>query len=662
MSGTLSEKVYFFPLRRRADGIFCSLEEGGLQGRELPLVSELNQFILENYNKTLGVFELSGRLYEGDVFVPRIEDDHSYTIINENGIPVFATTSDVAPSEAQLAAFSNAAQKLEYSEAISPQESIFISDSFIEPGFEEIDSSGNSLRRLSWATLRDMPRVIVVGAPGAGKTTTLRRLGLEHLDRSKIQDGHPWPVYVQMRHLHEGSGVEQIVRTNLFQQYTGNVGSTSSDLGLSGRHIVLLLDGLDEIPEYMRDSAINAISEFASKYPTVSIVASTREAGYNWQIPSFRYARILPFSIAKIREWCYYRLKPDAITPWRSFVTNLEERHELMALASNPLLLSLAISLYRRNSYLPQNRSSLLKSYFDAVTDQWDSVRGVVRQRDLWAHSTHKVAALCRAAYGVRSSGRESFTTAEFNLWNAAYGANASLLFVCERDTGVVTQHQVDGLWFFTHRTLADYLAARYVVEHTGDVKKSLGKIFETGDWSDIWAYSCGITQDASDLVSIVLSHRKISRAKKLEALGVAFEQDVIVSSHSTKASMSFIKSVIQRSFSQDTPNFIVKIQPRTNSRKHGLSFRKLDDSADTSVNIEALLRSLKRLRNSTLGHHLIEWLHTSKNKDLKRLAEILSSEDVVSLSVKPTSRGTVMTMELLEDLQNIQRVAERGE
>jgi hypothetical protein len=353
----------------------------------------------------------------------------------------------------------------------------------------------------------------------------------------------------------------------------------------------------------------------------------------------------LPFNLARIREWSFYRLGSAAETPWRDFMASLEERPQLLEVAGNPLLLSLAVSLYRRSSALPQSSSVLLKSYFDAVTEQWDSVRGVVRQRDPWAGPAYKLAVLCRTAYHLRSQGRELFTTAEFADWNRDFGVDETLLHVCARHTGVVTEHRSQDLWSFTHRIFSDFLSARYIVDHSNDASQHLQPFFKSGNWLDVWAFCCGISQDATSLIYVILRNRRISKQEKIQALAAAFEQDIIVSSGAGRAAALFFKVEINRL--KGLPSRITRRGPQ----KWSLRF---ESPASSSDQLLALFISLNKLRKSKMGNDILGWLGKSNIKVLSQLAEIFNEKDVVSIRKATGNVKQGVDIELNHELSKI--------
>jgi hypothetical protein len=645
--------LYYLPLVRRDDGVLSPSEIACIHSSDLALVSELSDFITANYEKLKDVVDINGRLHKTDVFRPKLGDDYWYTIVDDSGTPVPAEDARTVPTAKDLEILREEIRRLEYSEALSPQESISIYGAFIEPEFEEIDHNGFSGERISWNALAAMPRVIVIGAPGAGKTTTLRRLVLQHLEQWEADRDRPFPVYIQMRHVHEGGAIERSFRRYL-PDNRSEVYERDNQLILKNMRISLILDGLDEISELTRAETIKTISQLAGENQILSIIASTREAGYFWQFDSFKYVRILPLTQNKVREWSFYRFGGG--DEWLSFITSFEERRELQALAGNPLLLSIATSLYRRSSALPQNKSTLFKSYFDALIEQWDSVRGVVRQRESWAAPARKSSALCRAAYFGRVTGMESFTEDEFIEWNYDLNEGNQLLLVCERDTGVVTQGP-SGRWYFIHRMFSDYLAARYMIDYKGYTVDAFDPFFKSEDWLDIWSFACGIAPNADDLVRMILRNRLVPKDKKLDALAAAFEQDIVVSLGIADDCASFFRKCIEGLF-------VDKLEIKEKSwLRLGARWSVFCDREDVLVTeARALLRSLQRLRKSRMGERIVSLLSKSQGDKSRRLIEMLRTTDIVTLSsTAPTGGQVSMMVTLNDELGNKAKKSARG-
>lgn len=634
------------PLAQRIDGVFSPIATPELRGHDLPLLSDLADHMSCFYEEDIALIDIDGQRYEGNVLKPKDGLDHWYVVVDSSYRPIHATTCTKELTQSELAVLNSGISVIDQSEALSPQESVSIPDSFIEPEFQELANDGDSCSRLSWSNLLEMSRVVIIGAPGAGKTTALRRLAHAYLERWQKDSSSKFPVYIQMRHLHDGGGVEQVMMSNL-AEYNDDFRMGTS-LKFSDQNLVLLLDGVDEVPDTIRDNALEAIAAFSHRNASLNIIVSTRESGFRWNLPSFRYLRLLPFSSNKIREWSYYRFGMEAKSAWKDFVTSLEERDSLHELAGNPLFLSLAVSLYRRNSALPQSRASLLRSYVLAMTEQWDSVRGVVRQRESWAAPPRKVAALCYAAYMTRTTSRETFSKSDFENWNKSLDIRPSLLSACERDTGIVIEVAPD-IWCFSHRTFADFLAAQFIVEHTSQSANYLDPLVKAGNWFDVWAYSCGISQDATELLQFVLTSRTIQKDRKIDALAAALEQDILVPKSVVAKSLSFIAREAMRILSH-----AVLTRSKGKSMAKNTWHLTSNSSKVSLTQIESVSRAIVRLRKSKIGPLLADRLHNVQSDSAKLMATFLEAESLASVTRAEEGSPDAVTMSLSDELGHV--------
>jgi predicted NACHT family NTPase len=112
-------------------------------------------------------------------------------------------------------------------------------------------------------------QLMVLGRPGAGKTTFLKRLAIECLNGNFL--GDRLPIFVTLKEFAETEGQPRIVefmdrdRAALIQTLE------------SGKALVLM-DGLDEVVEQDHDRVIREIREFSEKYDQNYIVITCRIA------------------------------------------------------------------------------------------------------------------------------------------------------------------------------------------------------------------------------------------------------------------------------------------------------------------------------------------------------------------------------------------------
>lgn len=137
-----------------------------------------------------------------------------------------------------------------------------------------LERAGNDARPAAADVLRDrqLRGIVVVGAPGSGKSTLLRAYGIDVLRSSRGRVGRPTevPFLVQLRRYAaavERSGVR-------LADYIGNqvlvseLGMSRADAGrlvlraLREDRAVVLLDGLDEVPQERQEAVLHAVFDF----------------------------------------------------------------------------------------------------------------------------------------------------------------------------------------------------------------------------------------------------------------------------------------------------------------------------------------------------------------------------------------------------------------
>ncbi len=123
-------------------------------------------------------------------------------------------------------------------------------------------------------------KLLILGDPGSGKTTTLLTLARDLLRRAQIDDAHPIPVVLNLSSWGEKqlSITEWLVEElNAKYQVPRQVGQHWVD----GDELLLLLDGLDEINEEARTACVKAINAYRRDHGFVDVVVCSRITDYD---------------------------------------------------------------------------------------------------------------------------------------------------------------------------------------------------------------------------------------------------------------------------------------------------------------------------------------------------------------------------------------------
>ncbi|MFE5964293.1 NACHT domain-containing protein [Streptomyces sp. NPDC056463] len=365
--------------------------------------------------------------------------------------------------------------------------------------------------------LATRPRVLLRGDAGAGKTTLLWWLAA-HAAAGTLGAG-----------LAELNGLVPFVVPLRTLRSHGSAFPTPSELprvaglmvdpapdGWAGRVLaagraLLLVDGLDEVPQEDREAAHAWLSGLLARYPRTRCVATVRPlaVGPGWlDAEGFEELTLLPMRDRDIQEFVTAwhdaaRLDGDA-----AYLTALERdlvaqfRHSpvLADLARTPLLCAVVCALHRlRDGFLPETRWALYDSALRMLLGTRDARRRVDAPDGIRMSVEEHQELLQRLAARLVRAGQTEFTRdqALHQLDRALPGmprvrdqgtAEEVLTHLLNR-SGLL-QERTAGVYQFTHRTFQDFLAAKEFVED--DLVAELLRHAHDQQWHDVLLLAAG--------------------------------------------------------------------------------------------------------------------------------------------------------------------------
>ncbi|WP_433172701.1 SUMF1/EgtB/PvdO family nonheme iron enzyme [Actinoallomurus sp. CA-150999] len=254
-------------------------------------------------------------------------------------------------------------------------------------------------------------RLILLGAPGSGKSTFLRYAAQVEASRLLGADDPPAghmlgmlrppmvPIYVELRKVFsygDGIDVDDVVDESLLWNYLSYefdrlspspVSSILRREALRGQAIIML-DGIDEIPvpqgrgsltkrrRQIRDLA-RALNVICPKSP---IMMSGRDYAYrDWIIEGFQRVSIMPLRAQDVRRLLTNlgRTRALAQNELSTEINALSDALDMVpeSLRNYPLFVSLMASLYwtQSRNALPNTRADLYRESIDLLLERWTS-------------------------------------------------------------------------------------------------------------------------------------------------------------------------------------------------------------------------------------------------------------------------------------------------
>jgi hypothetical protein len=215
--------------------------------------------------------------------------------------------------------------------------------------------------------------LLILGAPGAGKTTMLLELTRELLTRAERDQLLPMPVVF---HLSSWAAQRQSLDDWLVDELSSvryKVPRDIAEAWLATEQILPLLDGLDEVALEHRTACAEAINEFHGRHGLLPLVVCSRVADYealSVQLQLHSAILIEPLSRPQVEQ--YLDRLGESLSGLRSA---LVEDPTLWELLRTPLLLSVAILTYqgKRATDVPSvgtlvdRRTQLLAAFVDRM-------------------------------------------------------------------------------------------------------------------------------------------------------------------------------------------------------------------------------------------------------------------------------------------------------
>jgi formylglycine-generating enzyme required for sulfatase activity len=382
-------------------------------------------------------------------------------------------------------------------------------------------------------------RLVVVGDPGAGKTTFVRRVAhaLSQTELGEAPDAartrlgiseRTFPILVRLNELNEHilrhrngpSAPTGDASPAWLSHYLAAVGS-DSNWGLDGDFFrrqlegglcTVLLDGLDEAPERIaRERLARLIENLVGTYRGCRVVVTSRPTGYTGEarLSDFAHANIDPLSDQAVEtflsRWCgaLYSEAPEAARQHcTELLTALRARPDIRRMARNPVMLTALAVLHWNERRLPEQRAELYESIIRWLSRSREDRPGREKAEHTVVLLQELALAMQNHPDGMRTEVPKRWAAERIaEEWTSGKSEKGSITraeaFVDaeELDSGIVVG-RVGGVQFW-HRTFQEFLAARAIAARSDTVQERLlwgppAKVY-LPEWREVMLLLAGI-------------------------------------------------------------------------------------------------------------------------------------------------------------------------
>ncbi|MBD2168927.1 NACHT domain-containing NTPase [Calothrix membranacea FACHB-236] len=393
-------------------------------------------------------------------------------------------------------------------------------------------------------------KLMILGKPGAGKTTFLKHLALQCIE-GRFQPKHI-PLFITLKDFAEAQNQPSLLQylIQLFTSYkiapntkikagwlasflnwnwsndNQPVDLTAIEELLNQGKLLILLDGLDEVREADSKRILDQIRDFTTQFCNNQFVITCRIAAREYTFEQFSEVEIADFDDQQINSFAkkWFKAKDDTVKAER-FIEKLKEDKPIQELATSPLLLTLLCLVFEDNGSFPPNRSELYKEGLDVLLKKWDTKRNIERDQvykklslkrkeDLLSQIAHLTFE--RGEYFIKQKDIERYITQYIqNLPEASTDPEAlqldseGVLKSIEAQHGLFVE-RARSIYSFSHLTFHEYFTARKIVTSSNPYElddktlQALATHIKEKRWREVFLLTVGMLESADSLLQLM--------------------------------------------------------------------------------------------------------------------------------------------------------------
>ena len=375
--------------------------------------------------------------------------------------------------------------------------------------------------------------LMVLGGPGVGKSTFLRKLGLDALEGRLAHD--LMPVFIELKSFKNQD-------MSLLQAIAGEFRNSGFPYSkklvesmLSDGKMLVLLDGLDEVPSTQVDTVIEQIKDFCNQYRQNYFVVSCQFPAYKGGFSQFTDVTIAEFDDEQIQQFIqnWFSLEIDMESSIAQKFWEILQRSENASakeLARTPLLLTFLCLIYDRSQSLPTVRSTLYGTALDILLNGWAAAKRIERDPIYQGfHPALEKELLSEIAYQSFKDDQLFFSEQEITDRIAVFLSDTldapkhlngtAVLNAIEIQQGILVE-RAPNVYSFSHLTLQEYLTARYISK-SNLMQEMVDQHLTDDRWREIFLLVSGLLEERSHELWLLMEQQADAFISSLKLQGL---------------------------------------------------------------------------------------------------------------------------------------------
>ena len=360
-------------------------------------------------------------------------------------------------------------------------------------------------------------KLMILGKPGAGKTTFLKHLAMQSIG-GKFQSDRV-PIFITLKDFAEADDkpnlltyIERLISLTIESDRPN--ASPLHNIVCSGKALILL-DGLDEVREADSRRVLRQIREFSTHFCRNRFIITCRIAAQGYAFEQFTEVEVSDFDDKQIVDFVSkWFSRKNIVIKSEIFLQRIRENPLIRELTISPILLTLLCLVFEDLQNFPVRRTDLYERGIEILLRRWSLH---VRERSSFyklLSPDYREQLLICIAWETFQRGKYFFKEREITpliqdyfkelpgispnfLWQMDCQA---ILNSIQAQHGLLIERAV-GIWSFSHLTFQEYFTAHAIVNNEDlEILDTWLENISSRRWYEVFSLTLEIALEAPNI------------------------------------------------------------------------------------------------------------------------------------------------------------------